>query len=181
MSIDAKPMTTAEVESLPAHVDEDGPFEHHVLVERDELLATTRALETEIARVASIAADFDELSSGYLARAEKAERQLDCGEAGPVCAAPAPGCLRHNLEYQRELEDHGTKAQLVAARSNASEWQALAEAAQADVERLVREKAELVASLKSKKYELSVVPDLRAGSFNAGIDAALEVLAKWGG
>jgi len=46
---DAKPMTTADVESMPKHTDAPhtyvAEYPNHVLVRRNELLATTRALE----------------------------------------------------------------------------------------------------------------------------------------
>lgn len=44
---DPKPLTTTDAEAMPEHSDEDGAFPDAVLVDRADLIATTRALEKE--------------------------------------------------------------------------------------------------------------------------------------
>jgi hypothetical protein len=50
---DAKPLTTNDVMALGTHSDEDGWVPDAVIVDRSDLLATTRALETAVAEIDS--------------------------------------------------------------------------------------------------------------------------------
>src|SRR5512137_695391 len=88
MSDDAKVLTPAEAECLPEHGDEDGGMPGVVLVDRDDLLATTRALETaQMAETKAAAAamrewdslkhEFESSVATLRARAEKAESERD--------------------------------------------------------------------------------------------------------
>ena len=97
-----------------------------------------------------------ELAESAQLRAEKAEARHD--EARALMERAFEG-----QNYERLRKD---------------EWKAMAEAAQADVERLVREKAELVAALKSALAGVtSRIPRHRARVFSI-LEAAL---AKVGG
>lgn len=96
MSDDAKPMTTADVEDMPKHTDNPhtyvAEYPNHVLVRRDELLATTRALDTAL-------------------------REIDCGQ-DVVCGSP-PGCVRHWEERNRELVRERDEARAEVTRRDA--------------------------------------------------------------
>jgi hypothetical protein len=103
---DAKILTTAEVEGMPHHTQQRGSFviecSMHVLVRRDDLLATTRALETAQTErdgtpswgvVRRLNDEWTEEAEKILARAENAERKRDEARATVAELVAALQCL----------------------------------------------------------------------------------------
>jgi hypothetical protein len=98
----------------------------------------TRAACPVCSRTESARVELDAL----LERLASAERDVDCGQAGAVCAAPCPGCLRHTLAALHEACEARDAA--IAAREM---WKALAVSAERrghDAERFERVRALLV-------------------------------------
>jgi len=81
MSADAKPLTTAEALLLGEAFDGDGPLVGSVVVDRDELLATTRALEAaERDAVRFLIGRDDALVAAKSAERERDAARLELGE-----------------------------------------------------------------------------------------------------
>jgi hypothetical protein len=124
VSTDAKPLTTAEVVTWVPHLDEDGGACTCILVERDDLLATTRALECEARAHRAL-----EFGAAALAeRAEKAEAQVAvsggewCAQnraewRGP-CGACA-WCVKQERERAEKAERERDEARAEVARRDA--------------------------------------------------------------
>lgn len=130
---DAKPLTTADAATLGEAFKDDEALAGSVVVDRAELLATTRALErvtAELENERRAHAAHEAGEAGLIARAEKAEHERD--------AAKTKADIYERDWYSAKQEFGDARAKLLA---RAAERQTEIDATRSTV-------AELVAALK---------------------------------
>jgi len=164
---DARPYTAAEVEALPNAQDEDGALPGSVLVDREELLATVRALEVTRRLLLDV---HDALHA-------------EC--SGPVDLPGDIRTLRAELDSARRVvaERDAALADLEAMRARVAELAADVVKRQSAFDRAVKEGlaarsrvAELEAALRALAFE--ALQFGRSGGLGAALDRADIALAN---